>query len=89
MLIFRAAGGKSLIRIEEVLDEYRFARADYELVPANLAADPDTTDAPLARGQMRIRYCDVHRHHREFLAFLAAMPEIEEILREPMDETDA
>ncbi len=89
VLGFRAAGGKNLIRIEEVLDEYRFARADYELMPADLATHPDAPGAPPARGQMRIRYCDVHRHHREFLAYLAAMPEVEEILREPMDEPDA
>ena len=89
LLVFRAAGGKSLIRIEEVLDEYRFARSDYELVPADLATNPDAADASPARGQMRIHYCDVHRHHREFLAYLAAMPEVEEIIREPMTEADA
>ena len=88
VLTFRVAGGKSLIRIEEVFDEYRFARADYELLPEDMAADPAVVDAPQARGQLRIRYCDVHHHHREFLAFLAAMPEIEEILREPMAEAD-
>lgn len=88
VLTFRVAGGKSLIRIEEVLDEYRFPRGDYELLPSTLAIDPKSMDpTPLEeppRGHLRVRYCDAHRHHREFLAFLAAMPEVEEIRREPI-----
>lgn len=86
VLTFRVAGGKSLIRIEEVLDEYRFARTDYELIPSTLEADPQALASdPAPLGKLRVRYCDVHRHHREFLAFLAAMPEVEEIQRMPLD----
>ncbi len=85
VLTFRTNGGKSAIKIEEVLDEYRFPLGDFSFLSPSPPADPaaDIEDPP--RGRMRLRYCDAHRHHREFLAFLAAMPEIEEIHREPVD----
>ena len=88
VLTFQAAGGKSLIKIEEVLAEYRFPSGDRELVePA-----PDPVSSPDAqasstppRGQLRLHYCEAHRHHHEFLAYLANMAEIEAIRREPFD----
>ena len=85
VLTFQAAGGKSLIKIEEVLAEYRFPSGDRELVepPSGSASSPAEPAQP--RGQLRLRYCDAHRHHREFLAYLANMAEIEEIRREPFD----
>ena len=86
VLTFRVAGGKSLIRIQEVLDEYRFDRGNCILVPATLEDDPQSLASdPRPLGKLRVRYCDAHRHHREFLAFLAAMPEVEEIQRLPLD----
>jgi putative Mg2+ transporter-C (MgtC) family protein len=89
VLTFQVDGGKSLIRIEEVLDEYRLPRGDYEILPSPLPANRGDPPAELRQGQLRLRYCDAHRHHREFLAYLAAMPEIEEINREPRDAAPA
>ncbi len=80
VVTFRSEGGKSLVKIEEALDEYRVARDDIEL----LTPVPTSTDGP-PRGQLRVRFCDTHRHHREILAYLANMPEIEEIRRAPVD----
>lgn len=83
-LTFREAGGKSAIRIEEVLDEYRFPHVDRDfLAPSQPLVQ--TAAEPMPRARMRLRYCDAHRHHHEFLAYLAAMDEIEEIRREPLD----
>ena len=86
VLTFRAAGGKTLIKIEEVLDEYRFPAADRAIMSPPTASGAPTApgQAPPPLGRMRLRYCDAHRHHREFLAYLADMQEIEEIRREPV-----
>lgn len=88
VLTFRTAGGKSLIKIEEVLAEYRFPAGDYELLPAASVSTTAATDEPPPSERLRLRYCDAHRHHREFLAYLANMAEIEEIRREPFDLPD-
>lgn len=86
VLTFQVAGGKSLIRIEEVLSEYRFDRSDYKLLPTTLDAEPPAvTSESVPLRKLRVRYCDVHRHHREFLLFLAAMPEVQEIERVPLN----
>ena len=79
MLTFRVDGGKSVIRIEEALDEFRCAQGDYELLPPATAP----ADGVAATAQMRLRYCYAHRQHREVLAFLASMTEIQAIQREP------
>ncbi len=82
VLTFRVDGGKSLIKIEEVLDEYRFPEDSREVLsgePASAFADQGTA------GHLCIRYCDVHRHHKEFLPYLAGMAEIEDIRRGPLD----
>lgn len=84
MLTFRTGGGKSVIKIEEVLDEYRIPRSDVVHLASPRVGD-DAAPNELPRGQLRLRYCDVHRHHHEFLAFLANMSEIEEIDREPLE----
>ncbi len=80
VLTLHPAGGKTLVKIEEVLDEYRFPRVDIDPLPDETV----TVDGP-GRAQLRLRYCGVHRHHHEFLAFLANMPEIEGMHREPLD----
>ena len=76
VLTFRVDGGKTLIKIEEALDEFRFPREGCEVIPTGGAIG----DKP-SHGQVRLHYCDVHQQHREFLAFLAGMNEIEEIRR--------
>jgi putative Mg2+ transporter-C (MgtC) family protein len=82
VVTFRADGGKSLVKIEEVLDEYRVPRSDVEML-----ADPaalTTAGAPVTQ-RLRLRYCGAHRHHREFLAYIANMAEIEAIQRSSTD----
>ena len=81
VVTFRSEGGKSLVKIEEAFDEYRVPRTDIELVTR--APDSETSGPP--HGQLRLRYCEAHRHHREILAFLANMAEIEEIRRTPVE----
>jgi putative Mg2+ transporter-C (MgtC) family protein len=84
ILTFQSNGGKSAIKIEEVLDEYRFPAGDYRFSEA--PADVPAASAGRApSGRLRLRYCDVHRRHREFLAFLAAMPEVADIQRGALD----
>ena len=82
VLAFQTQGGKTAIKIEEALDEYRIPPGDYLFAETPTA--PDAAGEP--RGELLLRYCDAHRHHREFLAYLAAMPEVAEIRREPLDE---
>ena len=83
LLAFQTQGGKSVIKIEEVLDEYHFPLGDFHyLTPP----DPETAEAgDPAHGHLCLRYCDVHRRHREFLVYLAALPEVEAVRREPFD----
>ncbi|MBV9128510.1 MAG: MgtC/SapB family protein [Verrucomicrobia bacterium] len=87
-LRYRAAGGKTSVKIQEVLDEYRIpeecrcpitgpTHAQQQAEASGGAATETMNDEVL-----RLCYCRVHRHHREFLARLAEMPEIEEIRRE-------
>jgi hypothetical protein len=71
---YRAMGGKALIRIEEVLDEYRVPAASRIRTAPTVPGD--------ALEHLRVTYCRVHPHHREFLTQLAALPEVEEIQRE-------
>ena len=83
VLTFRVEGGKSLIKIEEILDEYRFpaaARAEWAAAPAARPGEPSP-----AAGHLCLRYCDAHRHHKEFLPYLAGLAEIEHIRRGPLD----
>jgi putative Mg2+ transporter-C (MgtC) family protein len=68
---FDPAGGKTIVKIEEILEEYH--------VPYTSLGTPR---APGERQQVRLTYCHRHRHHREFLVFLADFPEVKEIRRE-------
>ena len=77
LLAFRTNGGKTLIEIEEALDEFRIPRDSCRLLPMEPA---DPAQGPV-QTQMSVRYCDVHRHHYEFLSFLAKIDGIEEIQR--------
>lgn len=64
---YRLEGGKTYVRIIELLDEYR--------VPPDAREPlPDTGDP--AQGQIRIRHCGAHQHHREFLSRLAEFTEV-------------
>jgi putative Mg2+ transporter-C (MgtC) family protein len=70
-LTFDPAGGKTAVQIEEVLDEYRIP------VEGRQFADEDA-----GLRKLRVRYCNAHKHHKEFLARLAALPAVGEIRRE-------
>lgn len=70
-IVFEPAGGKTLLRIEEVLDEHG--------VHTQLASLRPTTEGLV---EARLRYCRAHRHHREFLGRLAELAEIKEIHRD-------
>jgi putative Mg2+ transporter-C (MgtC) family protein len=75
-LRYRAAGGKTGVKIHELLDEYRIPEC-CRVVPSGELAETDSKHETL-----RLCYCRMHRHHREFLARLAEMDEVEEIRHE-------
>lgn len=68
---FAPDGGKTVIRIEEILDEY-------DLAPVGLKSGLEQN----GEGELRVRFCYVHKHHRAFLGRLAELPEVHEIRRE-------
>ena len=82
VVTFREDGGKSLVKIEEILDEYRFPMNDRELL---LEPPASEAEGKHASGHVCLRYCDVHHHHKEFLAYLGGMAEIEAIRRGPLN----
>lgn len=75
---FDPTGGKALVKIEEVLEDYQI-----KMNPLNVTAAPDGLK------ELRISYCYSHRHHREFLTQLASLPEVKEIHRESVGEKTA
>ncbi len=73
-LSYRVDKGKSLVKIQEVLDEYRVLSKDR-------VESPNSDGVEV--GELRLHYCDAHRHHREFLVRLAELGGVEGIRREP------
>ncbi|HYV28465.1 MAG TPA: MgtC/SapB family protein [Candidatus Eisenbacteria bacterium] len=71
VVTFDPAGGKAIVKIDEILE-------DYHLKPTPL----DLATTPEGLKQLRVTYCHAHRHHRELLTHLAALPEIREIRRD-------
>ncbi len=76
---FRANGGKTLLKIREALEEYGFARSSYSFEPARPEPAASSSTKPSARAQMRLRYSDSRRRHRQFLSYLASLDEVEEV----------
>lgn len=70
VVVFQPDGGKTLIRIQEILDEYG--------VPSARNGFIANADGPLT-SRLPITFCHRHRTHREFLAALAELKEITEI----------
>jgi putative Mg2+ transporter-C (MgtC) family protein len=70
-LLFDAAGGKTHVRVEEILDRYHIEQGARSHVTQE--------DGSI---RLRFRYCDAHKHHREFLTQLASLDEVREIARE-------
>jgi putative Mg2+ transporter-C (MgtC) family protein len=70
-VLFDPAGGKTLLKIEELLDVHEVHTEPTEV-------------RSISEGLMeaRLTYCREQRHHREFLGRLAEMPEVKEIRRE-------
>lgn len=69
-VVFDPAGGKGLVKVEEVIDRY--------LTQARLTDLRQTTEGLTTAC---LTYCHAHRHHREFLGRLVEVPEVKEIRR--------
>ena len=69
-IVFEPNGGKTIVKIEEILDEYNVPWSRQKLAIETSAS---------SGSRLSITYCDRHKHHREFLAELAALEEITEI----------
>ena len=65
-IYFDPQGGKTAIKIEEVLNEYS--------IPMNRRTHYPKLEN--GQGHLTVRYCFCHKYHREFLGQLAEMPEI-------------
>ncbi len=70
-LAMKTDGGKTMIKVGELLDEFHMASSACTL----LDATPEST-------QIALRYCCSHAHHRAVLAPLAEMAEITAMHRE-------
>ncbi|HEX7517761.1 MAG TPA: MgtC/SapB family protein [Chthoniobacterales bacterium] len=69
-VVFESNGGKTIVKIEEILDEYNVPWTHHKLAVETSAS---------CGSHLSITYCNRHKHHREFLAELAALEEITEI----------
>lgn len=75
-LTYETAGGKTLIKLEDLLDEFG--------APGTQITTQHEADG---HGSVSIRYCCLHLHHREMLARFAEMPEVQSISREAPPES--
>ncbi|MBI4405978.1 MAG: hypothetical protein HY537_17595 [Deltaproteobacteria bacterium] len=66
-IVFESARGKTTIRVDDVLDEYQ--------IPVSARVKTVTNGMV----QLRFSYCNAHKHHKELLPRLAAIPEVVEI----------
>lgn len=66
---FDPHGGKTTVQLEDILDEYDVRPQD-----RNVSAGAECD-------HLHVRYCHMHRSHREFLLRIAEMPQVHEILR--------
>lgn len=71
-ITYEVAGGKTLIKLEELLDEFG--------APGMKITEHHEENG---LGTASIRYCCVHLHHREMLARFAEMTEVQTISRDP------
>ncbi len=71
---FDLAGGKTLIRLEALIDEFD---------SPGISIRSNTVSGE--HGTATIRYCTSHRHHRVLLSRIAEMPEMQIITRNPKD----
>lgn len=83
LLTFRTDGGKTLIKIEQALEEFHIPRDRYRFTTIDEEGKAPG-DLPV-RAQISLRYTSAHYRHYEFLAFLAGIDDIEEIRRAVMN----
>lgn len=70
-VLFDPAGGKTLLKIEEMLDVHE------------VRSEPqDLRQAPDGLAELRLTYCHNHRNHREFIGHLAELPEVKRVHRQ-------
>ncbi len=69
-LRFEPTGGKAMVKIDQILNDYQIPSAARRL-----------SDAGADLQQLEFSYCYAHKHHREFLTHLALLPEVREIAR--------
>lgn len=67
---FDPNAGKTSVQLDDILDEYEVALRDRRISEAANCQ------------QLHVRYCHMHRSHREFLLRIAEMPQVREILRD-------
>lgn len=63
--------GKAAIKLDRILDDHHIAQQARKTQPFKDGAV-----------QLHLTYCNVHKHHKEFLPRIAEMPEVREIHRE-------
>jgi len=67
-LLFDGQGGKTAVKIDSILEDYRVNASDKKLTDAGLS-------------EMSVNYCSAHKHHKAFLLKFADLPEIKQIIR--------
>ncbi|HEX4646022.1 MAG TPA: MgtC/SapB family protein [Verrucomicrobiae bacterium] len=72
VMTFDTMGGKTIIKLEELFEEFH---ARYN--PSEISSASDGLK------QLRLSYCHSHVHHRELLVRLAEMPEVREMSKVP------
>ncbi|MBI4404722.1 MAG: MgtC/SapB family protein [Deltaproteobacteria bacterium] len=70
-IFFDSAQGKASIKVDDILDEYQ--------IPTDARLKTVTNEMV----QIRFSYCNAHKHHKELLPRLAAIPEVVEIQQNP------
>ncbi|MFQ5766593.1 MAG: MgtC/SapB family protein [Acidobacteriota bacterium] len=70
-LAFGPAGGKTAVKIQDILDQYHVPQESRSL---------EKTSEGLMR--LSFTYCRAHRHHKNFLTQIAAIPDVKEIIHD-------
>ncbi|MDE1900992.1 MAG: MgtC/SapB family protein [Alphaproteobacteria bacterium] len=71
LVSYDAMGGKTSVKLDRILDDHRIAK--------QVRKTQSLEDGSF---QLRLTYCNVHKHHKEFLPQIAEMPEVREIRKE-------
>jgi putative Mg2+ transporter-C (MgtC) family protein len=71
LISYDLMGGKTAIKLDRILDDYQIVQQARVSQPLN--------DGTI---QLRLTYCNVHKHHKEFLPIIAEMAEVREMSKE-------